>query len=175
MTRFIRPEARAALWRWREVIVGACLLVLGIWWVTGPGHLMAIIGTCAIVSGLALGVIGIQRGRFRTQQDGVGSVEVDEGQITYFGPLTGGSIAVRDVGELALLRTGVTSHWRLTSSDGQLFIPIDAQGADGLFDAFATLPGLNLRHLLKVMNDPKTQDTVIWSRGEYRSQNQPLH
>ena len=35
---FIRPEARAALWRWREVLAGAGVGALGIWMgLTGLG------------------------------------------------------------------------------------------------------------------------------------------
>ena len=135
MSTFIRPEAKAALMRWRETIAGGLLATLGIWWIIGPGQLMAIIGGAAVVAGIALMVIGYQRARFRSSQDGIGSVEVDEGQVTYFGPLTGGAVALRDLTELALLRTSVTTHWRLSTRDAQLYIPVDAAGADALFDA----------------------------------------
>lgn len=175
MSTFIRPEAKAALMRWRETIAGGLLATLGIWWIIGPGQLMAIIGGAAMVAGIALMVIGYQRARFRSSQDGIGSVEVDEGQVTYFGPLTGGAVALRDLTELALLRTSVTTHWRLSTRDTQLYIPIDAAGADALFDAFATLPGLRMERLLATRNNTQAQDTVIWERTSARPSTAALH
>ncbi|MEM6308980.1 MAG: hypothetical protein AAF754_02935 [Pseudomonadota bacterium] len=175
MSHFIRPEARAALMRWRETIAGTTLAILGIWWIIGPGNLMTIIGAAAVLAGLALTFVGIQRARFRSAQDGIGTVEVDEGQVTYFGPLTGGALALRDMTELALLRTAVTSHWRLTARDTQLYIPIDAAGTDALFDAFATLPGLKMEHLLATRNDASAQDTVIWTKTSARPSAAALH
>ncbi|MFK7874767.1 MAG: hypothetical protein AB8B71_03160 [Paracoccaceae bacterium] len=175
MTSFIRPEARDTLWRWREVLVGAALIVMGSWWIVGPGQLMGLVGGGAALVGAGLAYVGTQRARFRGRQGGVGSVDVDEGQIIYFGPLTGGAMALRDMTELALLRSSVTTHWRLSSKEERLFIPIDADGADVLFDAFTTLPGLNVQRMLGHLNDETPHDTVIWSRGFVRPPQDWLH
>jgi hypothetical protein len=93
-------------------------------------------------------------------------VDVDEGQVTYFGPLTGGAVALRDMEILALIRSGGQSpHWRLTANGGDLHIPTDAEGADDLFDAFTTLPGLRTERMVQALRDGTHDDVVIWQRG----------
>ena len=91
---FFRPEAKAALWRWREVLAAAALVLVGLWWIMGPGRLLALPGWALVLAGVALCVVGVQRARFRGPGDGPGAVQVDEGQIAYFGPLTGGVVAI---------------------------------------------------------------------------------
>ena len=175
MSGFIRPEARAALWRWREVISGALLVFLGSYWFFGAGGLLTIVGAAAGLTGAALVFLGLQRGRFRGKQGGIGSVDIDEGQVTYFGPMTGGAVALRDMTELALLRTGVTLHWRLSTQETQLFIPADAYGSDALFDAFTALPGLRTEKMLAVLSNDEAHDTVIWRRSSARDAPLSLH
>ena len=34
---FLRPEAKAELWRWREVLGGIAVALIGLWLVAGPG------------------------------------------------------------------------------------------------------------------------------------------
>lgn len=84
---FVRPEARAALWRWREVLVGLVVAAIGLWWALAAHGLVQWVGGAVLLTGLALILLGIQRGRFRTGTGGPGVVRVDEGLITYFGPL----------------------------------------------------------------------------------------
>ena len=90
---FLRPEAKAELWRWREVLGGIAVALIGLWLVAGPGLLLAIPGYALILAGVIFVWIGGQRVRFRKTGLGAGAVQVDEGQIAYFGPLTGGVIA----------------------------------------------------------------------------------
>ena len=59
---FIRPEATATLWRWREVLVGAALAVLALWWLAGPQGLLGMIAPVLLVGAGALG--GVTRSRF---------------------------------------------------------------------------------------------------------------
>ena len=173
---FIRPEARAAIWRWREVLTGAAVAALGLSWVLGPGGLLGWVGWLLIVAGLALVVVGVQRARFRAGSDGPGIVTVDEGQITYFGPLTGGAVAVSEFERLTLDPTLKPPHWVL-QQPGQppLHIPINAKGAETLFDVFATLPGLRTEHMLGALNGAGTHPVVIWQRNIERVMLQPLH
>ena len=172
---FIRPEARAALWRWREVLAGAAALALGLWWIFGPGQLLALLGVAVAAGDAALVWIGVARARFRGPGDGPGTVEVDEGQVTYFGPLTGGAVALADMTELALMRGAVTTHWRLSTPTETLFIPTRAQGADRLFDAFAALPGLRTERLLAAQQDASGHDIVIWQAPSVRARTVRLH
>ncbi|MEQ9258146.1 MAG: hypothetical protein RIG84_03515 [Roseovarius sp.] len=162
---FIRPEARAALWRFREALTGAAAMALGLWWVIGPGGLLTYIGTAIALAGAALTVAGLQRARFRAGGGGPGVVRVDEGQIAYFGPLTGGVVALSEIEELALDGAARPGHW-LLSQPGQpeLAIPLNAEGAEALFDVFASLPGIRTERLLSAMRRPAPGRTPLWQR-----------
>jgi hypothetical protein len=173
---FFRPEAQAALWRWREVIAGGMLGGLGLWLISGPGFLLAVPGYAFLAGGVALVWMGVQRGRFRGPGDGAGAVQIDEGQVTYFGPLTGGTVSLREMDSLTLEGAMFPAHWRLAQA-GQvpLLIPVNAAGADALFDAFATLPGLKTERMLGALRDNPRQAVVIWQRGPLRPEGALLH
>ena len=173
---FIRPEAQAALWRWREVIAALAIALLGVWLVSGPGFLAAIPGYAFIAGGLVIGWIGIQRARFRGGDGGAGAVQVDEGQVTYFGPLTDGTVALRELESLTLDGGMFPPHWALAQKGQQpLLIPINAAGADALFDAFATLPGLKTERMLQNLRSQPHQAVVIWQRGPLHPDGALLH
>lgn len=173
---FFRPEARAQIMRWREVIVGGGALVFGLYLALGPGSLLSIPGIALIVVGALLIWLGIQRGRFRGAADGAGAVQVDEGQVTYFGPLTGGTIDLREMQSLTLAGTMFPAHWRLEQRGvPPLLIPVNAVGAEALFDAFATLPGLRTERMLSTLKANPRQEVVIWQRGSLRPEGALLH
>lgn len=162
---FFRPEARAALWRWREGFAGVALALLGLWLVSGPGFLLAVPGYAALAGGALLAWLGVQRGRFRGTDGGAGAVQVDEGQVTYFGPLTGGTIALREMDSLTLDGTMFPAHWRLVQNgEPPLLIPVNAAGTEALFDAFAALPGLRTERMLTNLRTASHQAVVIWQR-----------
>ncbi|WP_371226315.1 hypothetical protein [Roseovarius sp. 2305UL8-3] len=163
---FVRPEATAALMRWREIYVGGFVLLVGVWWVFGLSGLMPYLGSAMMIIGGILIVIGFQRGRFRVPGDGPGLVRVTEDQIAYFGPLTGGVVALSDLTRLQIQADGKPAHWVL-SQPGQpdLFIPTTADGAEALFDAFARLPGLRTEQMLTRMKTPSPGSATIWERS----------
>ncbi|MCA0905932.1 hypothetical protein LCM27_05925 [Ruegeria marisrubri] len=173
---FIRPEAKLALWRWREVLVAGFVLILGLSWINGPGGLLGWVGWLLVAVAIALAVIGVQRARFRTGTGGQGVVTVDEGQITYFGPLDGGIIATREIERLALDPTSTPAHWVL-EQPGQavLHIPVNAEGAEALFDVFSALPGLKTEHMLAELNGGSAHPVVIWERTPSRPPHLRLH
>ncbi len=172
---FIRPEAQTLLWRWREVLFGAALSALGLAAGIGPGGLLGMIGWVVAAVGAGLALTGYQRARFRSRPTGgPGAVDVDEGQVIYFGPLTGGAMALREMSELALIRARQSPHWRLSGGADVLFIPVDAEGADALFDAFTTLPGLRVERLLSALETEVDSDIVIWTRDR-RDPQLPVH
>ncbi|WP_209834733.1 hypothetical protein [Ruegeria sp. HKCCE3926] len=173
---FIRPEAKLALWRWREVLVAGFVLILGLSWIDGPGGLLGWIGWLLVAVAIALAVIGVQRARFRTGTGGQGVVTVDEGQITYFGPLDGGIIATCEIERLALDPTSTPAHWVL-EQPGQavLHIPVNAEGAEALFDVFSALPGLKTEHMLAELNGGSAHPVVIWERTSSRPPHLRLH
>lgn len=160
---FVRPGASAALTRWREALTGAALLALGLWWGFGTIGLLPYIGYALMLIGGLLIVMGVQRARFRNPGRGPGIVRVTEDQITYFGPLTGGTIALGDLTSLALRRDGKPAHWVLSQPmQPDLYIPVTAEGAEALFDAFARLPGLRTERMLAELSAPRGHETLIW-------------
>jgi hypothetical protein len=173
---FFRPEAKAALWRWREVLIAAGMGLIGVWWITGPGGLLALPGWALVLAGCALCFIGLQRMRFHGAGDGAGAVQVVEGQIGYFGPLTGGVVALTVLERLSLDPTLKPAHWCLETPDQEpLMIPVNAAGADALFDAFASLPGLKTERMLSELNATRGHAVVIWERTPLRPARALLH
>lgn len=162
---FIRPQARAALWRWREVLLGMAVAVLALWWLTNANGVLRFVAPAVLVGAGALIMVGFQRGRFRNAGGGVGAVQVDEGQIVYYGPLSGGAVAVRDLRRLTLDARQRPPHWRLEQADQPpLLIPLDAEGAEALFDAFAALPGLRTERMLTHIHSLPETAVVVWER-----------
>lgn len=162
---FVRPEAMQSLARWREALFGTGAVALGAWWILGMGGLLYWIGYAVVLAGLALTAAGIQRARFRGANGGAGVVRVDEGQISYFGPLTGGAVARSEMTALMLDRSGKPAHWVLRQpGQPDLHIPINAEGSDDLFDAFAALPGLRTEYMLSQMSASGDQAVVIWQK-----------
>ena len=173
----IRPAARQALRRWRDAQIGAAVLALGLYWgfFTGGG-LLHWIGYAVALGGGALLAAGVQRARFRSGEDGPGVVEITERRVGYFGPLTGGVVDLEDLDALSLDRGERPPHWVLVQP-GQppLHIPLTAQGADSLFDAFATLPGIRTEHMLRQMQDDRRDIVVIWRSAARVNTIQRLH
>ncbi|WP_243614540.1 hypothetical protein [Shimia aestuarii] len=168
---FVRPEAQALILRWREVLVGAAVLLLGVWMASGFGVLRWV-GYGVFLIGALLIFTGVQRARFRTGKGGPGVVQVDEGEVMYYGPWWGGSVALRDVSRIELAGGGDTSVWRLHQpGQAALVIPTNAEGAEALFDAFATLPGMRTGAMLHALNNREgaaDHPVVIWSSGAAR-------
>lgn len=164
---FIRPEAQAALWRWRELIAAGMMLALGLKWALWGLGFWAAAGWALTAIGVIAAVIGGQRLRFRLGQGGPGVVQVDEGQITYFGPLTGGSVAVRELARVGIDHGARPAHWVLEQpGEPALFIPVNAGGADDLFDAFSALPGLKVEKMLAELRSAGTHQAVIWEKHQ---------
>lgn len=165
---FIRPEARAALWRWREVLVAVPVLALGLYWATGFG-LLQWVGFAVLIAGGALALAGVQRARFRGQQGGPGLVQVDERQITYFGPLDGGAVAIDELSGVSLDARSDPPVWVLRQpGQAELHIPVNAEGVDALFDAFAALPGIRTEFMLAQLAKKPDHPVVIWSKPAAR-------
>lgn len=165
---FIRPEARAAVAQWREALVGGAVLLLGIWWASGFG-VMKWLGIFFVAVGAVLIVSGIQRARFRIGKGGPGVVQVDEGEVSYFGPLNGGSVAMRSVSRVVLDGRSQPAVWALYQpGQAPLHIPVNAEGSDALFDAFASLDGIKTEHMLTQLKAAPDHPVVIWAKSDPR-------
>ncbi|MEM8850895.1 MAG: hypothetical protein AAGE03_12790 [Pseudomonadota bacterium] len=162
----IRPEAAAALSRWRDVLIGAAALVVGAVLVVTSSGLPTLFGLALLVVGGVLGVAGLRRARFRTGAEGPGLVRIDEGRILYMGPETGGMVALDDLAEVALHRAvDGPATWHLIPSEGPpLLIPEGAQGADALLDALAPLPGLDGGAMVRAVQSRTPGLITVWRR-----------
>ena len=166
MGNFLRPEVRAFLERWREVLLAGIVFLLGVWWaLTGVG-INVWLGYIFCLIGIGWSVAAVQRARFAQDGDGPGVVQIRERRLAYFGPLDGG---IMDVADLSRLEIDPTSHpdpsWVLTSIEGQvLAIPINAKGAEGLFDVFASLPDIKTNTVLDVLSRTPDARVTVWSR-----------
>lgn len=165
----IRPDAARGLKRWSETLVAAGVVALGVWWALTTFGIVKWMGAMVAVAGILLLVLAVRRALFWRGSDGVGHVEVDEGAINYFAPEGGGAVPVAALSALMLVQTAGATCWRLSAPGAApLNIPVDASGAETLFDVFANLPGIDMQALLRALNAAQTKDVVIWRRNDVR-------
>ena len=171
---FIRPEVRDVLLRWREALIGLVIVGLGIWWAVDFFGIQRWLGVAAIFGGLAMVWEGVRRGRFQPGSGGPGVVDVDERQITYFGPMDGGAISIDALTRVTILTTDEGPiaddvHWLFEAEDAPpLLIPATAKGADQLFDALSALPGADYEAVLKAMGSTLRERHLIWEKAHRR-------
>lgn len=160
----LRPGAVAFLIRWREVAAAAGVALAGLWLLSLGGWILRPLGLTLTVLAIGWAVIALRRMRFQRGVAAPGMVDVDEGQVGYLGPTFGGYLSLRELTEIRLIDLYGKRHWRIRQADGQvLLIPIAAQGAETLFDAFAVLPGIDMSRLAAALDAPG-EAGVIWSR-----------
>jgi hypothetical protein len=166
----VRSEVRQVLGRWVEPAALGLALLLALrlgWlgWARGAWILLAIGAVLALALGGLL-YLAILRARLARRLLGVGLVEVDERQITYLAPTLGGSLDLDELRRVAL-STGKSGaqNWVLYAPDRvPLVIPLGAEGADELPDAFAALPGLSLSALHKVVQARQVGMVSLWEK-----------
>ena len=88
----IRPELRARMYRWREVLVSLAVAAFGVWVFFLGGYFFGALGLLICGVAIGSGVIAARRLRFDVRGDTPGLIEVTEGQITYMSA-TGGGVA----------------------------------------------------------------------------------
>ena len=166
----IRPELLAQLHRWREVIAGLAVAAIGLWIAWQGGYLLLPLGLIVAALGIGWALQSLRRLRFHQDGEAPGILRVTEAQIAYMGPRTGGFIGLPDLVEIRLLTLRGRRIWRLKQADGQLLhIPVEADGADALFDAFAALPGMDTAALVAALGtEAPTGGTVIAIDGADR-------
>ncbi len=173
----IRPEAREALRKGQDLIVAGGLAILGLWLAWLGGYLLLPLGVAIVILSLILARMAWARMRFSQTVLTPGVVELDEAQVGYLGPTEGGFLSLEELVELRLMAMQGRRMWRLKQADGQaLLIPVDAKGAERLFDAFAALPGMELGALMRALDvapggsagaaaAPNLSETlVVWRR-----------
>jgi hypothetical protein len=166
----IRPEVVAGLRRGREAITAGAVIGIGLWLAWLGGLVLVPLGLGVAGVGAAWALQALRRLRFAQGVEAPGVVEVDEGQVGYFGPGIGGFVGLPDLVELRLVAIRGRRMWRLKQADGQaLLVPVDAAGAERLFDAFASLPGMDTQALVSALEPRGTvgvsDSLVIWRRA----------
>jgi hypothetical protein len=107
---------------------------------------------------------------------GPGVVQVVERRIGYFGPLNGGLVDLDAITSLSLDPTEHPRHWVITHEGGPaLHIPVNAEGADVLFDTFASLPGLSPGRVASTLKHEATGPIVLWRRPDLEKRIARLH
>ncbi|WP_431298536.1 hypothetical protein [Tabrizicola sp. BL-A-41-H6] len=174
---FVRQDVVDLAARWREAIIAAAVAVAGGWLVWLGGYLLVPLGGLLLVLGASWMVLAVRRLRFDQPGDAPGVVEVLEGQISYFGPTVGGSVGIPELVDIRLLTLRGRRVWRLKQADGQaILIPVEAAGAERLFDAFAALPGMDTAALVAAVRSERpgtgtalaldTEVRQVWRRSE---------
>jgi hypothetical protein len=164
---FIRPEVGIHLRRWSEVIAACLVLGLGLWIAARPGPVVQGFGyVISALAALAL-IPAIRRARFAVEGQGPGVVQVIEGRVLYMGPLTGGAVSLGEMTTLSIRRDHEGgAAWILTEPGQMLVIPVDAAGAEALFDAFSSLPGLAASRLVAARQGQRIGTQTLWRRAD---------
>jgi hypothetical protein len=165
---FIRPELRAELVRWRETLIGAGLASVGVYafWrgLVRLNWMAEALGLVLIVLGLSIAWAGWRRARFSAPKEGPGLVEVTERQIRYLSPYGGGFIDIEAISRLEVRDTIEGGReWVIRQSGApSLHVPLDATGAERLYDAFILLPDIDEDALVRAANGAGGHRDVIW-------------
>ncbi|WP_425093132.1 hypothetical protein [Tropicimonas sp. S265A] len=162
---FLRPEALAQILRWREALGALGAVGIGLWMLLDPGPVVKGVGAVVTLVGLGLLVNALRRMRFVAGDQAPGVVLLNEGQISYLGPLTGGVMGLRDLVTLRLRTENKQKTWVMQDAEGNMLsIPHGAKGETVLFDAFAALPGMDMTALLANLNARAEGSVVVWQR-----------
>lgn len=154
----IRPEFIQLIWRGRELLWALVVVFCGLWLVWLGGFVLVPLGVVIAALGSGMALLAWRRMRFAQTVDAPGIVEVNEAQVGYLGPANGGFVSLAELVEVRLVTVRQRRFWRLKQADGQtLLIPVEAEGADGLFDAFASLPGMDTATLVAALDPVVTQ------------------
>ncbi|MGI9391614.1 MAG: hypothetical protein ACR2O1_16275 [Boseongicola sp.] len=169
---FIRPEAAAALSRWREVLAGLVVALIGVWLITNKFGALYLIGWGLTVGGISMVIAGIRQARFPAGSGGPGIIELDERKLTYFSPDTGGSISLDDLMRIAIRTTDAgpfasDMFWEWTDITGQtLAVPSDAEGSEQIFDALSSLDSVDYDAIMKASGEVTQNYFVVWQRSK---------
>lgn len=170
MTGFLRPEVAAAFARWREALIGGAVAAAGLWGLATQRGIGFGIAAVAAAAGLLLVVEGIRRARLPQGGGGPGLVEVDERQVTYFGPGGGAAVSIDALTRVEIVTNdagpfGGDLYWAFHSDGGPpLFVPGDAVGAEAILDALTALPGIDFSQVTAAMGSTEPRRFVIWAR-----------
>lgn len=162
----IRPEVRQGLYRWREVLVGLGISALLIWWASSSFGVVAWIAWGFVALSAVFLFAAVQRARFASDSGGFGVVEIDEGVVSYMTPYAGGQMEIAALSAVLLIPAGRGSaNWQLEAfGQTPLLIPLDAFGAEKLFDVFVQLDGIETERMLRQIKSTPDKPVVVWKK-----------
>lgn len=162
----MRPEIKALLFRWREVIVGLVIVALSASWALSSYGVMRWIALTVTGIAVIFAIAAVQRARFAQGGGGFGAVEVDEGVVSFFSPLSGGQVEIEAITSVTLIPGNKGhAHWQIDAfGQSSLTIPLNAHGAEALFDVFVGLEGLETEKMLREIKSHPEQPVVIWRK-----------
>ncbi|SLN21103.1 hypothetical protein AQS8620_00579 [Aquimixticola soesokkakensis] len=161
----IRAELARRLKRFAEPLGAFAGALLCLWAALTTFGVTRWVMAVFALAALCFGLVALQRALFRARGVGTGLVEVDEGMLRYMSAFDGGEVEITAIDSLWLLpaQRGA-AHWQVEGKEGsRLRIPVDAAGADQLFDVFAQLPGIETGRMLRQLRDAPDTPVVIWS------------
>jgi hypothetical protein len=97
-------------------------------------------------------------------------VDVDERQITYFGPLGGGSISINELVRVNIRTSDLGPlapdlYWDFFDDGGtSLTIPGDAEGVEQIFDALSALKGVDYEAVTNAAGTTEDQFFTVWRK-----------
>lgn len=169
---FIRPEVATFLKKWREAIIAGVILLGSLQAASATSGVINALSWVTALVGAALFIEGVRRARLPDKSGGVGVVDVDERQITYFGPHGGGAISINDLSRVKVRTTELGPavsdfFWEFTDRAGQrLTIPGDAENASALFDALTVLPGADYEKVIQASGSVEAGEFLVWERTQ---------
>ncbi|EBA02010.1 hypothetical protein RB2150_10469 [Rhodobacterales bacterium HTCC2150] len=171
---FVRPELRAQIFRFREVIFAVGVGLFGLWVFSAGGPLFGFIGLVIIFAGFGLALIGWRRVRLNFGEGGLGVVEVDERQISYLLSYGGFTLSIGDITaiEIQTNSLGPLSNdlfW-VFKSIGQhpQSIPGNAVGAEKIYDMLASFNNVDFDKAVAAAQTTETGTFQIWKKGPRR-------
>lgn len=168
---FVRPEISAGFKKWREVIIGVALILAGVHLAIFGLGIQRWMGAGMAAIGAMLVWEGVRRAKFPAPGGGAGVVDVDERQVSYFGPLGGGAISINELVKVNVRTSDLGPlapdlYWDFYDAGGQtLTIPGDAEGVELIFDALSALSGVDYEAATKAAGTTENELFVIWRKA----------
>ncbi len=164
----IRPGARDWIARRRGMLAAAALAGLAALWL-GPAALAgAPVPAALLVLALAAAAWLVRDAALRARLrdgGGPGLVAVREGRVGYLGPEAGGIADLDALLSVELAQRPGGPVWLLRPAGGPaVAIPVAAEGAEGLLDALAALPGFSAASVASALDAPQGAHVILWRR-----------
>lgn len=167
---FIRPEIQDGIKRWRAVLVPLAVIALAVYLAFSDFVLRRWLGYALLGIGGFLLWDGIRRVRFPAPGGGAGVVDVDERQITYFGPIGGAAMSIDELERIEIRSTDLGPmvadlYWDFFDSSGaSMTIPGNAENVDLLFDVLGVLGGADFDAATRAAMADENAVFVIWEK-----------